>query len=231
MSRTSECPLRNIGCNNQPRPVHIPPDGRGPIKSAARSIQGWLGNSVCRKGSGGVGSPTSLQPWQVLHRFSTCLSIPAHQTFVRSLCLVFTSPWWPSCAKSSTLSRSLRGISNLVPLNTNFPREKSSFLTCLHCGGALSQSPVEMHSCSCEISGSVAYSLSISLMRIATGADVSATKWIDPSASSWPLNSSLLKKVAKESQQCSVYLVRTVPETGMAEGEVPNALSEPNFGN
>ena len=42
---------------------------------------------------------------------------------------------------------------------------------------------------------------------------------------------SLLNKVMKESQQCSVYLVYTAPETCMVEVEVPSALSELNYGN
>ena len=49
-------------------------------------------NSVCFKGSGGVSKPTNKQPWQVLHFDSTCLSIPAHQTLLRSLCFVFVNP-------------------------------------------------------------------------------------------------------------------------------------------
>ena len=73
---------------------------------------------------------------------------------------------------------------NVVPLNTNFPLEEISFLTCLYFGGAVSQSPVAKNSHSCEISGSVADSSSFSLMGIATGADASATKRINSSASS-----------------------------------------------
>ena len=48
----------------------------------------------------------------------------------------------------------------------------------LFCDGALFQSLVEIHSLSCEISGSVADLISISQMSIATGADASATKRI-----------------------------------------------------
>ena len=93
-----------------------------------------------------------------------------HQTFARSLCFVFTTPWWPSCAKSKTLRRRLVGINSLVPLSTNLPQVQSSFLTALYCGGALSQSPVEMHSLKRDNSGSTADSFSIFLMGIATGA-------------------------------------------------------------
>ena len=57
-------------------------------------------------------------------------------------------------------------------------------MACLYCGEALSRSPAEMHSRSCEISGSVADSSSISLMGIATGADASVTKLINSAASS-----------------------------------------------
>ena len=56
-----------------------------------------------------------------------------------------------------------------------------------------------MHSHSCEISGSVADSSSVSLMGIATGADASTAKWINSSASSWPLSPPLSTSRERES--------------------------------
>ena len=128
----------------------------------------WCGQSNQQAAMAGL--PFSLA--------STCLSIPAHQTLLWSLCLVFVNPSCPSWARSTTPSRNFSGISNLVPLRTSLPSMESSFLTALYCGGALSHSPIVMHSLNYETSGSTHDSSSTSRTDIAAGVDASATNRI-----------------------------------------------------
>ena len=74
------------------------------------------------------------------------------------------------------------GSTNLFPLRNSLPTVESSFRTALYCDGALSQSPVEKHSLSCETSGSIHDSSSTSCTDMAAGVDASATNRMNSSA-------------------------------------------------
>ena len=50
---------------------------------------------------------------------SASVSIPGHQTFCRSSCLVRTIPWWFSWAKERVQGRRLSGMTIRVPRRSN----------------------------------------------------------------------------------------------------------------
>ena len=135
MSRTSEYSLRNVGCNNQPRQVHILLTV-GPAPSILRLDQS-------RVGLGTLYAVRALVVQQVgSHgRSYTGFSLAFQFRPTKPLYEVFA--WFlPSPDDPDALSLALSRVV-FLELATSFPLiltflEESSFLTCLYFGGALS---------------------------------------------------------------------------------------------
>ena len=89
-------------------------------KSTLISFQGAAGSDIC-KGSllhSGVAIRQALHDFTLL---STSLSMFGNQTFSRNSDLVFTNPWWSSCARLNTWCCRLFGTTMRVPRRIRLP--------------------------------------------------------------------------------------------------------------
>ena len=90
-------------------------------KSTLISFQGAAGKGDICKGSLLHSGVTIRQASHEFTLLSTSLSMFGNQTFSRNSDLLFTSPWWPSCARLTTWSCRLFGTTMRVQRRIRLP--------------------------------------------------------------------------------------------------------------